>query len=155
MERRKNLRLPLRLSGHLSLRDGSCQETETSDIGLRGAQVSRAPDGAVDQVCILNLFVGEVEVSSVTFEGRVVHADGKGLGIEFESMDTKDFKAFMAFLAQQAENAQVIYREVATGRIPLLMDWSLFASGRKQRPTRPDDTPAPESQPSDPQPTGG
>lgn len=155
MERRKNLRLPLRLSGQLSLRDGSCQETETSDIGLRGAQVSHAPDGAVDQVCVLNLFVGDAEVSSVTFEGRVVYEDGKGFGIEFESMDAKDFEAFLAFLAPQAENSQVIYREVAQGRTPLLMDWSLFASGKKQRQTRSDDTSSPLSQPSDQQPTGG
>lgn len=126
MEKRKNLRLPMRLYGQFSLDDGEYHQTETRDIGLRGALVKHAANGAVDRNCVLTLFAGDTRLFSVTFDGCVVYEDERGCGVEFQSTDAKDFEAFKAFIQDQAPDPQILHREIASGQIPRLNDWNLF-----------------------------
>ena len=58
-----------------------------------------------------------------TIDGWVVYRDDGGFGIEFQSMDQRDFEAFKEFILRQAENPEPLHREVEEGRIPELKDW--------------------------------
>jgi hypothetical protein len=122
---RGNLRLPLQLPGEFSLQGGDYHQTETCNIGLGGCLVKHVPNGAVNHGCVLTLFAGEDHVFSVTFDGWVVYEDERGCGIEFQSVDARDFEAFKAFIQAQAEDPEAVQHEIAQGRIPLLKDWNL------------------------------
>ncbi|MFO8005243.1 PilZ domain-containing protein [Thioalkalivibrio sp.] len=125
MEKRKNVRVPIRLSGHMSLHDGEHVDTETRDVSLQGAFVERVPTGISDRSCVLTLFADGEEVFSITVDGWVVHENERGCGIEFESMDARDFEAFKAFLETRLPEPQLLQREVALGRVPMLQDWMI------------------------------
>ncbi len=125
MEKRKNVRVPIRLSGQLSLHDGEYVDTETHDVSLQGACVEHVPSGISDRSCVLTLFAGDEDVFSITVDGWVVYQDERGCGIEFESMDTRDFEAFKAFLETRLPEPRLLQREVAEGRIPVLQDWKI------------------------------
>ena len=125
MEQRKNMRFPLRLSGQLDLHDGEYVDTETCDVSLHGAFVEHVPSGISDRSCVLTLFAGGEDVFAITVDGWVVHENERGCGIEFESMDTRDFEAFKAFLETQAPDPRLLQGEIAQGRIPVLQDWKI------------------------------
>lgn len=125
MEKRKNVRVSIRLSGHLSLHDGEYVDTETRDVSLQGAFVEHVPSGISDRSCVLTLFAEGEDVFSITVDGWVVYQDERGCGIEFESMDRRDFEAFKAFLETQLPEPRLLQREVAQGRIPVLQDWMI------------------------------
>lgn len=128
MEKRENTRLPLRLSGQLCLQDGCYQDTETQDISLRGAFLDHFHGVEVNRGCVLTLFAGDEDVFSVTIDGRVVYEDERGCGIEFQSMDRRDFEILEALLEAHAPNPARIRREMQQGRIPELKDWVLSGS---------------------------
>jgi len=125
MEKRKNVRVPLRLSGQLSLHDGVSVDAETRDVSLQGAFVEPVPSGISDRSCVLTLFAGGEEVFAITIDGWVVHQDERGCGIEFESMDSRDFEAFKAFLETRLPEPRLLQREIAQGHIPVLQDWKI------------------------------
>lgn len=124
MDKRKNARLPLRLSGQLSLEYGEHLETETKDVSLRGARVGAVP--AVDplQRCVLTLFAEGPEVFSVTIDAMIVYQDENGCGIEFQSMDANDFELFKEFIERQTRDRSDLEREVEEGNVPKLKDWT-------------------------------
>jgi hypothetical protein len=124
MDKRKNARLPLRLTGQLSLEYGEHLETETEDVSLRGARVEAVPTGGHRQHCVLTLFAEGPEVFSVTIEAMIVHQDENGCGIEFQSMDAKDFELFREFIERQAHGNGNLQKEVEEGNIPKLKDWT-------------------------------
>jgi hypothetical protein len=124
MDNRKNARLPLRLTGQLSLEYGEHLETETEDISLRGARVEAVPTGGHRQRCVLTLFAEGPEVFSVTIEAMIVHQDESGCGIEFQSMDAKDFELFRKFIERQTHGDGNLQKEVEEGNIPKLKDWT-------------------------------
>jgi hypothetical protein len=124
MDKRKNARLPLRLSGQLSLEYGGHMETETEDISLRGARVEAVPAGGSRQHCVLTFFAGSPEVFSVTIDAMTVYQDERGCGIEFQSMDAKDFELFKAFIERHARHPGDLQKEIEAGNIPKLKDWT-------------------------------
>lgn len=128
MEQRKNVRLPLRLSGQLVLDDGEARDAETQDVSLRGAFLERVYSGDADRSCVLTLFAGDEDVFSVTVDGRVVYEDERGCGIEFQSMDRKDFEALEAFLEVHVPDPARLQREIRQGSIPDLKDWMISGS---------------------------
>lgn len=117
------MRFPLRLYGHLSFYDGEHQDTETLNVGLRGAYVEHRPIGVRGRSCVLTLFAGGDDVFSVTFDGIVVHEDKQGCGIEFQSVDRMDFRAFEEFLEKHIAEPDTVRREVAWGQLPTLQNW--------------------------------
>ncbi|AGA31869.1 type IV pilus assembly PilZ [Thioalkalivibrio nitratireducens DSM 14787] len=123
MDKRKNTRLPLKLSGHLSLEDGQYHETETQDISLGGARVDFVSGDSSERSCVLTLFAEGEDVFSVTIDGWVVYEDGRGCGVAFQSMDKRDFAAFKEFIERQTRDPESIRKEVAQGKIPELKDW--------------------------------
>ncbi|AHE99817.1 PilZ domain-containing protein [Thioalkalivibrio paradoxus] len=125
MDKRKNTRLPLKLSGHLSLEDGQYHETETQDLSLSGARVDFVPGDSSDRdrSCVLTLFAEGEDVFSVTIDGWVVYEDNRGCGIAFQSMDKQDFEAFKAFVERQTQRPDQLREEVEQGKIPKLKDW--------------------------------
>ena len=128
MEQRRNVRLPLRLSGQLCLNDGQAHDAETHDISLRGAFLEHVHSGDMDRSCVLTLFAGDEDLFAVTVDGRVVYEDERGCGIEFQSMDRKDFAALEAFLEAYAPDPDRLSREIRQGSIPDLKDWMIAGS---------------------------
>jgi len=128
MEQRKNVRLPLRLSGQLCLDDGEAYDAETHDISLRGAFLEHVYVGETDRNCVLTLFAGDEDVFAVTVDCRVVYEDERGCGIEFHSMDRKDFEALESFLEGYAPDPARLNREIRQGSIPVLKDWMISGS---------------------------
>lgn len=126
MEKRRNLRLPLRISGQLSFGNTAVHQTETCDISLQGALVRYNTGGHVDQKCVLSLFIVANRIFSVTFEGWIVYADSRGYGIAFHSTSAEDFQAFTEFLQEHAQNPQAVRREVHAGQIPHLTAWEIL-----------------------------
>lgn len=124
MDKRKNARLPLRLTGQLSLEYGEHLETETENVSLRGARVEAVPARGQRQNCVLTLFAEGPEVFSVTIEAMIVHQNENGCGIEFQSMDARDFELFKAFIERQARDQAQLEQEVQAGNIPKLKDWT-------------------------------
>jgi hypothetical protein len=124
MEKRKNARLPLRLTGQLSLEHGKNMETETEDLSLRGARVGGVPEETHRQQCVLTLFAEGPEVFSITIDAVIVYQDQQGCGIEFQCMDTKDFELFRKFIEQQTHSHGDLKKEVEEGSIPKLKDWT-------------------------------
>jgi hypothetical protein len=123
VERRRNMRFPLRLYGQLSFYDGEYQDTETLNISLRGAYVEHRPSGVLGRSCILTLFAGGEDVFSVTFDGLVVHEHKRACGIEFQSVDRMDFEAFEEFLEKHIAEPAAVRREVSRGQLPALQNW--------------------------------
>jgi len=119
-----NARLPLRLTGQLSLEYGEHLETETEDVSLRGARLEAVPTSGQRQRCVLTLFAEGPEVFSVTIEAMIVHQDERGCGIEFQSMDARDFELFRKFIERQAQGKSTLQKEVEDGNIPKLKDWT-------------------------------
>jgi len=128
MEQRKNVRLPLRLSGQLVLNDGEARDAETQDVSLRGAFLEHVYSGEQERGCVLTLFAGDEDVFAVTVDGRVVYEDDRGCGIEFQSMDRKDFEALESFLEAHVPDPAQIRREIRQGSIPDLKDWMISGS---------------------------
>ena len=124
MEKRKNARFPLRLTGQLSLEYGEHLETETADVSLRGARVEAVPAGGYRQHCVLTLFAEGPEVFSVTIDAMIVHQDEHGCGIEFQSMDAKDFELFKEFIERHVHGDGDLQKEVEGSNIPKLKDWT-------------------------------
>ena len=124
MDKRKNARFPLRLTGQLSLEYGEHLETETTDVSLRGARVEAVPDGGYRQHCVLTLFAEGPEVFSVTIDAKIVHQDENGGGIEFQSMDAKDFELFKEFIERKTHGSADLQKEVDEGNVPKLKDWT-------------------------------
>lgn len=128
MEKRKNLRLPLRLLGHLSLDGIHYHPTETRDISLNGGLFRHALTGCANRQCILNLFTAGTNVFSVTINGWTVYENDGGCGIRFLSMDPADFIGFKEFLANQVPNPQAIHREFLEGPHPQWTDRAALQS---------------------------
>jgi len=128
MEQRKNIRLPLRLSGQVCLNDGQAHDAETHDISLKGAFLEHVYSGEADRNCVLTLFAGDEDLFAVTVDGRVVYEDERGCGIEFQSMDRKDFEALEVFLQAHVPDPGQLRREIRQGSIPALKDWMLSGS---------------------------
>lgn len=129
MEKRQNTRLPVRLSGQLCLDDGCQHDTETQDIGLCGAFLDRVRLGGVGHGCVLTLFGGEEDVFSVTIDVRVVHENEFGSGVEFQSLDRRDFELLESLLEARAPAPAQIRRELKQRRFPDLKNWMLSSSG--------------------------
>ncbi len=125
MDQRKNTRLPLRLSGQISLDNGQVYDAETYDISLRGAFIEHVYLGKAGHNCVLTLFAGDEDVFAVTADGRVVYEDERGCGIEFHSMDKEDFEALETFLEEYAPDPGQLNREIRQGSIPVLRDWMI------------------------------
>jgi hypothetical protein len=128
MEKRKNVRLPLRLLGHLSLDGKKYHATETRDISLNGGLFRHALTGCTNRPCTLNLFTAGTNVFSITIEGWTVYESDAGCGIKFLSMDAADFVGFKEFLANQVLNPHAIHREYLEGPRPQLTDRNRFLS---------------------------
>lgn len=128
MEKRKNMRLPLRLLGHLSLDGREYHATETRDISLNGGLFRHALKGCTHRPCTLNLFTSGTNVFSVTIKGWTVYENDAGCGIKFLSMDAADFVGFKEFLANQVLNPNAIHREFLEGPRPQLTDRNSFLS---------------------------
>lgn len=128
MEKRQNTRLPLRLSGQLCLDDGCQHDTETGDVGLRGAFLDSVRVGGVGHGCVLTLFGGEDDVFSVTLDVRVVHEGERGSGVEFQSMDRRDFELLASLMEARAPNPTQIRREIQAGHLPDLKNWMFSSS---------------------------
>lgn len=128
MEKRQNTRIPVRLSGQLCLDDGCQHDTETQDVGLRGAFLDRVRLGGVGHSCVLTLFGGEEDVFSVTIDVRVVHENELGSGVEFQVLDRRDFELLESLLEARAPSPAQIRREMKEGRLPDLKNWMLSGS---------------------------
>ena len=128
MERRKNMRLPLRLLGHLSLDGVQYHPTETRDISLNGGLFRHALTGCTNRQCTLNLFTAGTNVFSISIQGLTVYENDAGCGIKFLSMDTADFVGFKEFLANQVPTPYAIHREFLEGPRPQLTARSSFLS---------------------------
>lgn len=128
MEKRKNIRLPLRLLGHLSLDGMQYYPTETGDISLNGGLFRHAINGCTNRQCTLNLFAAGSNAFSITIEGWAVHESDAGCGIKFLSMDATDFVGLKEFLAKQVLNPHAIHREFLEGPRPQLSDRASFLS---------------------------
>ncbi len=124
MDKRKNARLPLRLTGQLSLEYGEHLETETEDVSLGGARVEAVPSHAHRQHCVLTLFAEGPEVFSITIDAMIVHQDEHGCGIEFQSMDANDFELFREFIERQGRDRGELQKEIEAGNLPKLKDWT-------------------------------
>lgn len=124
MNKRKNTRLPLRLTGQLSLEYGEDLETETEDVSIGGARVAAIPSYAHRQHCVLTLFAEGPEVFSITVDAMIVHQDERGCGIEFHSMDATDFKLFREFIERQGRDHGELQKEIEEGNVPNLKDWT-------------------------------
>ena len=126
MEKRRNLRLPLRISGQLSFGNTRVHQTETYDISLQGALVRDIVGGHVNQKCVLSLFIVASRIFSVTFEGWIVYADSRGCGIAFHSTSAEEFQAFTEFLQEHAQDPQAVRREIHAGQTPRLTAWEIL-----------------------------
>ncbi|MCK8515440.1 hypothetical protein M0534_03705 [Methylonatrum kenyense] len=125
MENRQNVRLPLALSGQLTMGALRNQVVETRDVGLRGARVSPVPSNIrPGDACTLTLFIADSDVDCVSIRCRVCHADGGACGVSFLEADATDFVMLGDYLSRTFRDDPRLQAEIIGGQTPTLTDWS-------------------------------
>jgi len=126
MENRQNVRLPLALSGQLTMDTLRNQEVvETRDVSLRGARVSPVPaEVRPGDTCTLTLFIGDSDVACVSIHCRICHADEAACGVSFLEADATDFVMLGDYLSRTFRHDSRLQAEIIGGQTPVLADWS-------------------------------
>ena len=125
MDNRQNVRLPLALSGQLTIDTLRNQVVETRDVSLRGARVSPVPaDVRPGDTCTLTLFIADSEVSCVSIHCRICHADEAACGVSFIEADATDVIMLGDYLSRTFRHDSRLQAEIIGGQTPVLADWS-------------------------------
>lgn len=125
MHERRNLRVPISLTGYLMPEGTEPHDVETVDVCLRGACLSGVPAFIEGSRCLLTLFADSSEVFSVTIEGHVVSQEDQKVCVEFHAMDCDDLEAYTAFLLRHVPDPDIICTESDNGEIPDCTDWKV------------------------------
>lgn len=128
MNKRRNFRIPLRLSGELAIDGQSNYLIETRDVSLTGVWLDYAPrESEINKHCILTLFISdEGQPSAATFRGRIAYSGGQGCGFQFLAADDKDFRLYVQQLREYAPAAETIWAEYEQGFVPSTEDWAVI-----------------------------
>lgn len=127
MEKRRNIRLPVTLTGQLSGGRLKARTVETRNLSLTGARLDLVPlESEIEGDCILTLFLPTDEMRCVSVRCRTHYSDGASCGLAFLSIDQHDFALLSDYLESEIDDPAVIRREIKQGHVPMMESWAVL-----------------------------
>ena len=114
--RRKHTRVEVSFQVELYTDKGNHLAAKVCDISFGGAylnyNIPRYGKLEVDSGCTCKLFVEGSEGAPIVVEARVIHASGKGAGLEFIQTSPDDFDRFKNYILSQVDVPQALLDEL-------------------------------------------